>query len=147
MEEHKKKNKINIIDIVVIVLVIAAIAVVAVKLLGARAQNAMAVTTDLWAEVEILEVRPELIEEIERQDLSGEKMVSGNTFISGSVEKYWVEDEDTVVFLIKTPVQEGTPSPKVGSQELRAGKEFIVKTQSFEMKGITRYVEFGSYTK
>lgn len=145
--EQKQKRKINIIDIAVIILIIAAIAVVGAKLLGSRAQRAMASTVDLWAEVEVLDVRPEIIAEIERQDLTGEKMVSGNSFISGVIEKFWVEDECTVVFLIKTPVAEGAPSPKVGSQELRAGKEFIVKTQGFEMTGLTRYVEFGSYEK
>jgi len=31
----------------------------------------------------------------------------------------------------------------VGSQELRAGKTFIVKTQTFECSGTVRYVQIG----
>ncbi|NCA93349.1 DUF4330 family protein, partial [bacterium] len=46
-----------------------------------------------------------------------------------------------VVMIIKTTVAKGTPSPKIGSQELRAGKTYILKTQTFECSGTIRYVE------
>ncbi|MBR5756507.1 MAG: hypothetical protein IKX96_03005, partial [Firmicutes bacterium] len=53
--------------------------------------------------------------------------------------------QKNVIVLVKCQVAEGTPSPKIGSQELRAGKTFIVKTQRFECSGTIRYVELGEY--
>ena len=40
-----------------------------------------------------------------------------------------------LVFTIKTTVPEGTASPSIGTQEVRAGRTFIVKTNDFETSG------------
>ena len=48
-----------------------------------------------------------------------------------------------VVFKMKFNTAKDTASPKVGSQEVRAGRTFIVKTQTFECSGTIRYVEIG----
>ena len=163
--EGKKKRKINIIDIAVIVLLIAAIAVVGIKLAGNKVQEAVSSKVDCWAEVVIVGAQPRIYNEVFRQDLVGEKMVSGNEFINATIEDVWLEDyicqvqtydgatvdtvdptQKNIVVLVKTQVPEGTASPKIGSQEVRAGKTFIVKTQTFETSGIIRYVNFGEYT-
>lgn len=163
--EEKKKKKINIIDILVVLILVAAIAVVGVKLAGNKVQDAVAKKVDCYAEVVIVGAQPRIYNEVFRQDLVGEKMVSGNEFLSSTVEDVWLEDyitqiptadgetvdsvdptQKNIVVLIKTQVAEGTASPKIGSQEVRAGKTFIVKTQTFETSGIIRYVNFGEYT-
>ena len=163
---QEKKKKFNIVDILVILLLVAAIAVVGVKLAGNKVQDAISKQVTLWAEIEIEAVPENICEEVFRQNLVGQKMVSGNEYVSATVEDVWTEDyvhqietaDGTIVsavdpscknlvLLVKTSVAEGTASPKIGSQELRAGKEFIAKTQGFEMTGVTRYVEFGEYTK
>lgn len=163
--EEKKKRKINIIDIVVIAILLIALAVVGVKLAGNKVQDAVANKVDCYAEIVIVGAQPRIVNEIFRQDLVGEKMVSGNEFLSSTIEDVWLEDyiiqvqnsegetvdsvdptQKNIVVLVKTQVSEGTASPKIGSQELRAGKTFIVKTQTFETSGIIRYVNFGEYT-
>ncbi len=162
---EKKKRKFNIIDIVVIAIIIIAIAVVGVKLLGDKVTDAVAEKVDCYAEVVIVGAQPRIYEEVLRQDLVGEKMVSGNSFLSSTIEDVWLEDYivqlptsdgktvdsldptcKNIVVLVKTQVAPDTASPKIGSQEVRAGKTFIVKTQKFETSGTIRYVEFGEYT-
>ena len=162
---EKKKRKINIIDILVIVILIVAIAVVGVKLLGNKVQDAVSAKVDCWSEIVIIGAQPRIFEEVMRQDLVGERLVSGNEFLSATVEDVWLEDyivqsttddgrrvdatdptQKNIIFLVKCEVAEGTASPKIGSQEVRAGKTFIVKTQRFESSGTIRYVEFGEYT-
>ena len=155
--EEKKKRKINIIDIIVILVILAAIAVVGVKLAGDKVQDAVSSKVNCYAEVEIYDVKSSIEEEVKRQGLVGERIVSGNSYMNASVEKVWFEAQNPaddlkpemnkMVVLIKTKVAEGTASPAVGSQELRAGKDYIVKTQTFEMTGTVRYVELGNYTK
>ena len=160
-----KKKKINIIDVAVILILLIALAVVGLKLAGNKVQDAVSNKVDCYAEVVIVGAQPRIYNEIFRQDLVGEKMVSGNEFLSATVEDVWLEDyicqvqtsdgttvdtvdptQKNIVVLVKTQVAEGTASPKIGSQELRAGKTFIVKTQTFETSGIIRYVNFGEYT-
>lgn len=162
--DEKKKRKINIIDIAVIVIIILAIAVVGIKLMGNRVQDAVSNKVDCYAEVVIIGAQPRIFNEVLRQEMVGEKMVSGNVFLDATIEDVWLEDyivqattddgrrvdatdptQKNIIFLVKTQVPEGTASPKVGSQELRAGKTFIVKTQRFESSGTIRYVEFGDY--
>ena len=163
---EKKKKRFNIVDIIIILLVIAVVGAIAVKLLGDRATEVVSQKSDCWMEVEIIGAGPNLVDEVERQDLVGERLVSGNEYMNATVEKVWTEEywvqairDDGVVvdamdptkvvlcFLIKTQVAPDTPSPKIGSQEMRAGKTFIVKTQRFECAGTIRYVEIGEYTK
>ena len=160
-----KKRKINIIDIAVIILLVVAIAAVGIKLAGNKVQDAVSKKVDCYAEVVIVGAQPRIFNEMQRQNLVGQKMVSGNEFLSATIEDMWLEDyicqvqtsegvtvdtvdptQKNVVVLIKTQVAEGTASPKIGSQEIRAGKTFIVKTQTFETSGIIRYVNFGEYT-
>lgn len=160
-----KKRKINIIDIAVIVLLLAAVAALGIKLAGNKVQDAVSKKVDCYAEVVIVGAQPRIFNEMYRQNLVGQKMVSGNEFLSATIEDMWLEDyviqvqnsegvtvdsvdptQKNVVVVVKTQVAEGTASPKIGSQELRAGKTFIVKTQTFETSGIIRYVNFGEYT-
>ena len=161
----EKKRKINIIDIAVIALIVIALAVVGIKLAGNKVQEAVSTKVDCYAEVAIVGAQPRIYNEVFRQDLIGEKMVSGNEYVAATIEDVWLEDyvcqvqtsdgttvdtvdptQKNIIVLIKTQVPEGTASPKIGSQELRAGKTFIVKTQTFETSGIIRYVNFGEYT-
>lgn len=154
---EKKKRKINIIDIIVILVILAAVAVVGVKLAGDKVQDAVSSKVNCYAEVEIYDVKASIEEEVKRQGLVGDRIVSGNSYMNATVEKIWFEPQNPadglngemnkMVVLIKTQVAEGTASPAVGSQELRAGKDYIVKTQTFEMTGTVRYVELGNYTK
>lgn len=168
MKGKKLFGKFNIVDIVIVLLVIVMIAVVAVKVFGSKATDIVSAKTTLYTEIDVIGATPRMIDEVERQKdtLIGARLVSGNEYLSATVEDVWMEDyyvdvqcadgtivnskspdKKDIIFLVKTEVAEGTPSPKIGSQEVRAGRTFIIKTQTFETSGTIRYVNFGEYTE
>ena len=166
MKIIKDKGKlfglINVVDLVILVVIVAVVLAVVWQLFGPQMNNAVAPQVELTAEVVIIGTPPRLINEIQRQDLVGERMVSGNDYVNATITDVWLEDyvmqavrddggivgaidpsKKDVVFQMKTTVPKGTASPKIGSQEVRAGRTFIVKTQTFELSGTVRYVEIG----
>jgi hypothetical protein len=151
---------INVADLLILIAIIAVAGAIGWQLFGAQVNDAVSPQVELTAEVVIIGTAPRLVQEIERQDLVGERLVSGNEYMNATVTDVWMEDyvmqairddgvivdatdpsKKDVVVQIKTTVAKGTASPKIGSQELRAGKTFIVKTQTFECSGTIRYVE------
>ena len=147
-EKGKLFGIINIVDLIILLMVIAMVAAVATQVLGSRVQAAVSPQVECTMEVSIIGTAPRLLREIERQDLAGEQLVSGNEYMNAYIEEVWFEDyitqavrDDGIIVKIKTTVPKGTASPKIGSQEMRAGRTFIVKTQTFECSGTIRYVE------
>lgn len=159
-EKGKLFGIINVVDLIIVVMVIAMVGAVATQILGSRVQAAVSPQVDCTMEVCIIGTAPRLLNELERQDLVGEKLVSGNEYLDAYVEDVWFEDYITqavrddgiivdavdpskkdVIVKIKCKVAKGTASPKIGSQELRAGRTYIVKTQTFESSGTIRYVD------
>ena len=51
--------------------------------------------------------------------------------------------QKTIRFEIKSTVASDTPVPKIGSQEVRTGRTYIVKTQTFECSGTVYYMQIG----
>ncbi len=163
-EKGKLFGLINVADFIVLVALVAIVGAIGVQLLGTKVTDAVAEKVDCYVEVAIIGAAPRIYEEAIRQDLAGENLVSGNEYLSATIEDVWLEDyvvqaftsdgrvvdatdptKKTIIVLMKTTVAKDTPSPKIGSQELRSGKTFIVKTQTFESSGTIRYVEFGGY--
>ena len=161
-EKGKLFGIINVVDLIIVVMVIAMVGAVATMVLGDQVTQAVSPQVEATAEIEIIGAAPRLYNEVLRQELVGEKMVSGNTYLDAYVEDVWFEDYVTqavtdngtivdakdptkknVVFKMKFNTAKDTASPKVGSQEVRAGRTFIVKTQTFECSGTIRYVEIG----
>lgn len=159
-EKGKLFGLINVVDLLILITVIALGGAIAWQLFGTQVNDAVSPQADLTAEVVIIGTAPRLVDEILRQDLVGEKMVSGNDYVNATVTDVWLEDyvmqairddgvivdaidpsKKDVVVQIKTTVAKDTASPKIGSQEVRAGKTFIIKTQTFECSGTIRYVE------
>ena len=153
---------INVVDLLILIAIIAVAGAIGWQLFGAQVNDAVSPQVELTAEVVIIGTAPRLVQEIERQDLVGQRLVSGNEYMNATITDVWMEDyvmqairddgvivdatdpsKKDVVVQIKTTVAKGTASPKIGSQELRAGKTFIVKTQTFECSGTIRYVEIG----
>jgi hypothetical protein len=159
-EKGKLFGIINVIDLLILVAIIAVVGAIAWQLFGTQVNDAVSPQVELTAEVVIIGTAPRLVDEILRQDLVGERLVAGNEYMSASITDVWLEDyimqairddgvivdakdpsKKDVVVKIKTSVAKDTASPKIGSQELRAGKTFILKTQTFECSGTIRYVE------
>ena len=163
-EKGKLFGLINVADFIVLAALVAIVGAIGVQLLGTKVTDAVAEKVDCYVEVAIIGAAPRIYEEAIRQDLAEENLVSGNEYLSATIEDVWLEDyvvqaftsdgrvvdatdptKKTIIVLMKTTVAKDTPSPKIGSQELRSGKTFIVKTQTFESSGTIRYVEFGGY--
>ena len=165
-EKGKLFGIINLVDLLVLLLVIAVVAVVGIKLFGTKAVEVVSTKTDCYAEVEVIGANPRLFNEVERQmdELIGARMVTGNEYLSATIEDIWFEGyvlnvansegkmvtsvDDTrcdIVFLVKTQVAPDAATLSIGAQELRAGKTFIVKTQTLETTGTIRYVNTGEY--
>ena len=158
---------INLVDLLVLLIIVAVVAVVGVKLFGTKATELVSVKDVCYAEIEVSGANPRLYNEIQRQmdNLIGARMVSGNEYLDATIEDIWFEpynllatnsdgyvvrSVDTtrvnVIFLIKTQVSPDSASLSTGSQDLRNGRSFIVKTQILETSGIIRYVNVGEYT-
>ena len=161
-EKGKLFGIINVVDLLVLVAIVVVAGAIGVQLFGQKINDAVSPQVDLTAEVVIIGTAPRLVDEILRQDLVGERLVAGNEYMNATITDVWLEDyvmqairddgvivdatdpsKKDVVIEIKTKVAKDTPSPKIGRQELRAGKTFIVKTQTFECSGTIRYVEIG----
>lgn len=159
-EKGKLFGVINVVDLLILVAILVVVFGIGWQLFGTQVNDAVSPQADLTAEVVIIGTAPRLINEIERQDLIGEQLVSGNQYMEATISDVWLEDyimqtirddgvivdakdpsKKDVVVQIKTKVAKDTASPKIGSQELRAGKTFIIKTQTFECSGTIRYVE------
>lgn len=159
-EKGKLFGIINVVDLLILIAILVVAFAIGWQLFGAQVNDAVSPQADLTAEVVIIGTAPRLVDEIERQDLIGERLVSGNQYMEATISDVWVEDyimqtirddgvivdakdpsKKDVVVQIKTKVAQDTASPKIGSQELRAGKTFIIKTQTFECSGTIRYVE------
>ena len=159
-EKGKLFGLINIMDLLVLLALVCVAGVIVWQLLGDKVSDAVSPQAELTAVVVIAGAPPDLVAEVERQNLAGEKMVSGNTYLDAYISDVWLDDyvmqletadgrlvdatdptKQDIFIEIKTTVAKDTPSPKIGSQEIRAGKTFIVKTQTFECTGVLYYVD------
>ncbi len=163
-EKGKLFGIINVVDLIVLLVIVLGIAGVAVKLLGTQATDVVAQKVDCYAEVVVVGAAPRLYDEVFRQDLVGERMVASNVFLDSTVEAVWLEDyvvqvqtadgpivdskdptKKNIAFVLKFQVAPDSSTFKIGSQEVRAGRTLIIKTQAFETNGIIRYVQVGGY--
>lgn len=159
-EKGKLFGIVNPVDLMIFIVIIVIISAIGVRLFSKQVNEAVSPNVKLTAEIVVIGTPPRIIKEIERQNLVGERLVSGNEFMDAKITKVTIEpyimqavtsdgkvvdaqdpSKKDIVFEIETMVPKGTPSPKMGSQELRAGKTFILKTQAFESIGTIRYVE------
>lgn len=159
-EKGKLFGIINIVDLVVLLAVICVAGVIVWQLLGAKVNEAISEQAEMTVVVSIPGAPPDLIDEVMRQDIEGEKIVTGNQYLDAYISKVWLEDYEKqietadgrivdgtdptkkdIMVEIKSTVAKDTPSPKIGSQEIRAGRTYIVKTQTFECSGTIYYVD------
>ena len=159
-EKGKLFGIINVVDLIVLLAVICVLGAIVWQLLGDRVNDALSEQTEMTLVVSIAGSHPDLVEEITRQDLVGEKLVTGNQYLDAYISDVWFEDyvmqletadgrlvdavdptKKDIMIEIKSTAAKDTASPKIGSQEVRAGRTYIVKTQTFECSGIIYYVD------
>lgn len=145
--DQKAKKRLNVIDIIAVVVILAAVAFVVYKMLGPGGSDA--------AQQEMVKVTykvkkegvPAEMYENSKKHLPSKLMASG-AFVGGEVvaveeEPYyvlgpdgeWILDEahTTLIFTAVTEVAKGNVMlTKVGEQEVRVGKEHILKSEYVE---------------
>ena len=161
-EKGKLFGIINVVDLVILLAVVVVVGAIIWQVFGNRVTDAVSKQEEVTIVVSIAGSHPDLVEEVLRQDLVGEQIVSGNEYVNAYITNVWLEDyvmqiptadgtivdatdptQKTIYIEIKSQVAAGTASPSICSQELRAGRTYIVKTQTFECSGIIYYVQIG----
>ncbi len=158
-----RKGRFTIVDLLLLLLIVAVVAGIGWKLAGSHIQNSIAPEKDMVVEAVVIGAYPRIYNEALRQDLVGEHLVAGNAYLSATITDLWLEDFEVSVLTddgrlvnavdpvrknicvrIESKVAADTPVPKIGSQEVRAGKEnYTLKTQRLECLATIRYVEIG----
>lgn len=151
-EKGKLFGLVNIVDLMVLVAVLAATAAIGVKLFAAPIAEYVAPSVPMTTVFRVRGASDLLVNEINRNPLEGKKLVAGTEFIDAEVLSCEIEDyvvqvmtddgrivdatdptkKDIVITVVST-VARGTATPKIGNQEVRAGRTFIFKTVDFEM--------------
>ena len=147
----EQKKKFNIIDIIAVILILAVVVFAGYKLMNrggdAVPQEKVNITYQVKAEC----VAPELYENIQKHLPS--KMMAAGAFVGGEIiavekqpyyvmddEGNWVEDpyHINLILTAETAVNGGSIMlSKVGEQEVRVGKEHIIKSEYVEIAGTT----------
>lgn len=160
-EKGKLFGIINVVDLVILLAVVVVVGAIIWQVFGNRVTDAVSKQEEVTIVVSIAGSHPDLVEEVLRQDLVGEQSLVVMNILA-YITNVWLEDyvmqiptadgtivdatdptQKTIYIEIKSQVAAGTASPSIGSQELRAGRTYIVKTQTFECSGIIYYVQIG----
>lgn len=162
-EKGKLFGLINIVDLVVLLAIVAIIAGIGWKLFAPKVQEAVSSDVVMTTTLRVRGATPFLVNELKRNDQTGKSLVSGNEFVAATIESVdfvdYVQQITTadgrivdaldpskkdIMIVIKSSVKEGTPTPKIGTQEVRAGRTFIVKTNDFETTANIDSVDFAA---
>ena len=161
-EKGKLFGIINVVDLIILLAVILVIGAILWQVFGNKVTDAISKQEEMTIVVSIAGSHPDLVAEVERQGLVGDRLVGGNQYLDAYITDVWLKDyvmqvptaqgtivdavdptQKTIYIEIKCQVAADSPTPKIGSQEIRAGRTYIVKTQTFECSGIIYYVQIG----
>ena len=139
-EKGKLFGIINVVDLLVLVAAIAVVAGVGYKLFAKQIKEVASPQVSLTMTVRVRGATPFL--------------VNGNSYVNAQITDMKIDDynqqvttadgrivtatdpeKKDLVFTITTKVSKDTPAPAIGTQEVRAGRTFIVKTNDFETTG------------
>lgn len=159
MKIFGKGGKLNIIDVILILIVVAALVFVAVRFVfngsdgetdDAQATNdSMNITFAVSCEQTDATLAQSIIASLEggEMDYKGESVTTTRIYSSHKLyDAYltdWSYDEETemLVLTIEACTEQDEGSYILGTQEIRLGKEFIVKTLSVEISGYVSSME------
>lgn len=161
-EKGKLFGLINVVDLLVLVATIAVVAGVGYKLFAPQIAEATSKQVPMTVVVRVRGATPFLVEEVQRNDQVGKKIVSGSSYTTATITDMRIEDyvqqvttadgrivdatdpsKKDIIFTIETTVAEDTAAPSIGTQEVRAGRTMIVKTNDFETAGNIDSVQIG----
>ena len=150
-QKAKRVGKFNIVDIIAVVLIVAVVAFVGYKLANRSSESVPQEKVKVTYQVKAEGVAPELYEHV--QEHLPSKMMASGAYVGGeiiAVEKQpyyvlgenneWVEDpyHINLILTAETEVDAGgVMLTKVGEQEVRVGKEHIIKSEYVELAKTT----------
>ena len=145
-EKSRLFGKINLIDLLVIVLVIAIIAAVGWKLVGKKAAASVSDNTHEMTFTVLFEDQPAEVAQFAETQI-GKQLVNNAKLVSAEVTGCEAASSirtlghvDLSVTIKATAAFSGNVWT-VGSQEVRVGYEYILKTSEFELTGIISDME------
>lgn len=163
-EKGKLFGIINVVDLICILIVLLLVIGVGWKLLGDKVQETVSPTTTMTTTLRIRGAQSYLIDELEKHDITGDQLVAGNDYVPGAYVKsvefipyvtqattdegVIVDAEDPtkmdVIVIVESEISSTTPILKIGTQEVRAGRTFTIKTRYFETAASIESVELAS---
>lgn len=161
-EKGKLFGLINLVDLGCILIVILLAAGLGWQLLGDQVQTAVAPTTTMTTTMRVRGVYPYALDDFENYDFVGEKLVMGTGFVDAVITDVAIEPYHTqnpaadgtvlpyddpervdILFTIESQVPSGSAVYKIGTQEVRMGRAFILKTDIYEASAIIESVVIG----
>lgn len=161
-EKGKLFGIINVVDFLVLLAAIVVIGGLGGKLLGPKVAEAVSPTVTLTSQMRVRGVSPVVYNDLQEHTQVGKHLVSGNDYTGAVITDMWLDDYEIqiqcadgrivnavdpvkkdVIFMIESQVAEGTPAPKIGTQEVRMGRTFILKTNDFETTANIELVVMG----
>ena len=144
-EKGRLFGKINLIDLLVIILVIAIIAAVGWKLVGKKAAASVSDNTHetftVLFEDQPAEVAQFAETQIGKQLVNNAKLVSAEVTGCEAVSSIRTLGHVDLSVTVKATATYSGNVWTVGSQEVRVGYEYILKTSEFELTGIISDME------
>jgi hypothetical protein len=151
---------INVVDLLVLLAVCLVVAGVGWRILGPKISQAAAPTTKVTITMRVRGAHPrqlnEMLKHVPSQLVSGNEFVGGANLIKVESEPYVVQiptDDGKmvdatdptridIIFTIEAKVPTGGAATKIGTQEVRAGRDFTVKTRYIEQIAIIETIEY-----
>jgi len=150
-EKGKLFGIINVVDLMCLLIIVLIAVGFGWKILGPQVQATVAPTTKMTTTLRIRGVYPYMLDELERNNLEGQQLVMGTGYVdayitSVSYEPYIIQlntadgqvvdaldaSKQDVIITVESEVSSGAAILKIGTQEVRAGRTFTLKTRTFE---------------
>ena len=155
MSSEKRKVRFNAVDAIVLAAILLVVAGVCYQLFGAKVQNITAPKVKLSFVATVYNARWEVVESILAEDFNARpaQMVAGNGFVpdayvTGAAYQNSVSTVESpdgglmvsedprlydVTFTMEAEIPNDAAIIKVGAQEVRIGKGFVIKTRTVEI--------------
>ncbi len=162
-EKGKLFGLINIVDLLVLLAVIAVVVGVGWKIFAPKVEAAVNPEVTMTTTMRVRGATPFLVGEFESNDQTGKQLVNGNTYVAATIADVSVEDyvqqvttadgrivdaldpsKKDIMVVVESKVTKDTPTPKIGTQEVRAGRTFTLKTNDIETIAIIESVDFAA---
>lgn len=159
-EKGKLFGIINLVDLICILLVLLLVGGIGWKLLGTKVEQAVSPTSTVTCIFRVRGAQSYLQDWLNENDQIGQQLVAGSGYVDGAyVEDMWMEPYVTqattddgrivdatdptkkdILFKVTGKVAANSPILKIGTQEVRTGTTFIIKTRTFEISSTIQSV-------